>query len=184
MKKVRNIIAFLVLCVFAGISLWGQIPDPPEPPDPVLKKGDVLRFIKTYPLMVEDFEKYEVKMNAESGEMTYPEALKANQEFMGILKKHGWDEHFFLKMQAIALGYVVLTAEDDQQEMDPNIEKQIKEIEANTALSEEMKKQMIEQLKNIKGVMKQQYDMLNRSIHKADLELIKPHIEDLKKLFD
>ena len=184
MKTLRHIIALAVLCVFAGISLWGQIPDPPEPPEPVLVKGDVVRFIKTFPELKEDLDEYGVEMNEESGNTTYPEALKASGEFMAILKKHGWDETFFQKMQTIAMGYLALTAEGDQQDMDSHIEKSIKEIEANTALSAEMKKQMIEQMKNATGAMKQQQQVLKNSVHPKDMELIKPHIEDLKKLFD
>ena len=158
--------------------------DEPEAPKPVLKPGDVKHFIKTFPLLKEELKKFEVKYDGKSGIVTYPEALAASGEFLGILKKHGWDEHFFTKTAAICVGYSMIVAGKAMKNADPQVAKAIKEIESNPHLSDAMKKQMIDQMKTVKGVMKEQQKALKKSAHKADMELIKPHIEDLKKLFE
>jgi hypothetical protein len=150
---------------------------------PVLKKGDVERFIKTFPLLKEEFKKFEVEYDRKAGSVTYPEALKASQEFLGILKKHGWDEHFFTKMATISMGYSMIVTAKELKNTDPQIAKAIKQIESNPHLSDAMKKQMLEQMKQVKGIMKNQQNVMKKNVQKPDMELIKPHIEELKKLF-
>ncbi len=172
-----------VLVILFSLSLM-VLADEPEAPKPVLKKGDVERFIKTFPLLKEDFKKFEVKYDGKSGIVTYPEALAASGEFLGILKKHGWDEQFFTKTAAICVGYSMIVAGKAMKDADPQVAKAMKEIESNPHLSAEMKKQLIEQMKTVKGAMKQQQKALKKSSHKADMELIKPHIQDLKKVFE
>jgi hypothetical protein len=173
---------FVLVILFALSAV--VLADEPEKPKPVLKPGDVKHFIKTFPLLKEDFKKFEVKYDGKSGITTYPEALMVSQEFLSILKKHGWDEHFFAKTAAICVGYSMIVAGKEMKNADPQIAKAMKEIESNPNLSAEMKKQLLEQMKSVKGVMKEQQKAFKRSAHKADMELIKPHIEDLKKLFD
>jgi hypothetical protein len=173
---------FVLVIVFALSSL--VFAEDTEAPKPVLKPGDVKHFIKTFPLLKEEFKKFEVKYNGKSGIITYPEALMVSQEFLGILKKNGWDEHFFAKTAAIAMGYSMIIAGKEMKNADPKVAKAIKDIESNPALSDAMKKQLIEQMKTVKGAMKQQQKVLKKYAHKADMELIKSHIEDLKKVFD
>ena len=158
--------------------------DEPQSPQPLLKPGDVKNFIKTFPLLKEDFKKFDVKYDGKSGIVTYPEALAASQEFQGILKKHGWDEHYFEKTAAICLGYSTIVYGKEMQKVDPAIDKAMKEIESNPNLSAEMKKQLMEQMKSVKGTMKQQQQALKESVNEADMELIKPNIQDLKKIFE
>ncbi len=173
---------FVLVILFVLSSL--VFADEPETPKPVLKPGDVKHFIKTFPLLKQEFKKHEVKYDGASGAMTYPEALKASGEFLGILKKHGWDEHFFAKTAAIAMGYSMIIAGKELKDADPRIAKAIKDIEKNPALSDDMKKTLIKQLTTVKGAMKQQRKVFKTNAHKADMVLIKPHIEDLKKVFE
>ncbi len=173
---------FVLVILFALSSL--VFADEPKAPKPILKPGDVKHFIKTFPLLKEELKKFEVKYDGTSGVMTYPEALQASGEFLGILKKHGWDEHFFAKTAAIAMGYSMIIAGKEMKNADPKVAKAIKEIQSNPHLSDAMKKQLLDQMKTVKGAMKEQQKALKRSAHKADMELIKPHIEDLKKVFD
>lgn len=173
---------FVLVILFALSSM--VFADEPEAPKPVLKPGDVKHFIKSFPLLKEELKKFEVKYDGKAGIVTYPEAIKASSEFLGILKKHGWDEHFFEKTAAICVGYSMIVAGKAMKDADPKVAKAMKEIESNPHLSAEMKKQLIEQMKTVKGAMKQQQKALKKSSHKADMELIKPHIEDLKKVFE
>lgn len=173
---------FVLIILFTLSAML--IADEPEAPKPVLKPGDVKHFIKSFPLLKEELKKYEVKYDGKAGIVTYPEAIKASSEFLGILKKHGWDEHFFEKTAAICLGYSSIVAGKAMKDADPKVAKAMKEIESNPNLSAEMKKQLIEQMKTVKGAMKQQQKVVKKYAHKADIELIKPHIDDLKKVFE
>ncbi len=158
--------------------------DEPQAPRPLLKPGDVKHFIKTFPLLKEDFKKFDVKYDGKAGIVTYPEALAASQEFLGILQKHGWDEHYFEKMASICLGYSMIIADKEMKNVGPEIAKAMKEIESNPHLSAEMKKQLLEQMKSVKSTVKEQQKTLKRTVHQADMELIKPNLEELKKLFE
>jgi hypothetical protein len=173
----------LILVVLFALASF-VIAEDPETPKPLLKKGDVMKFIKTFPLLKKDFDKFGVKHEAKEGSVTYPEALKASAEFRGILKKHGWDEHFFEKTMVIAMGYAGIVYKKGIAEADPKMQKAIKEIKSNTALSDEMKKQLIQSMQAAKGAIKQQSMEFSKRIHKADIELIKPHIEELKKVME
>ena len=83
--------AVVLLSVFCSTSVWSQIPDVP---DPVLEEGDVEQFVETYPQLKADLDEYGVQMDLEAGDLSYDEALKANQEFLAILKKHGWEGRY------------------------------------------------------------------------------------------
>jgi len=181
MKVIRIFITFALLCAFCFSSLWSQIP---EVPDPVLKVGDVEHFIKTFPLLKKDLDEYGVRMNLEDGDMTYNETLKSSQEFLRILKKHGWDENFWVKAQAIFMGVAILSSEEASQESNPQFEETKKQIESNSALSEEMKKQLLEQLAAAQAAMGAQKQSLRRSINPQDLLLVKPHVEALKEIME
>ncbi len=155
-----------------------------ESAKPVLEKGDVERFIKTFPAVKEELEKLGMKYEAEEGDYTVPEAFQASAEFTALLKKHGWDETFFMKMGTIFMGYVSLAHKKEMAQIDPEIEKAIKEIESTAGMSEAMKKQMVERLRATQKMMGGQQGAMQQSVHEADLELIRPMIPELKKLFE
>jgi len=155
-----------------------------ESAEPVLQKGDVERFIKTFPAVKEELEKLGMKYETEDGEYTVPEAIQASAEFTALLKKHGWDETFFMKMGTIFMGYISLAHKKEMAQMDPEIEKAIKEIESTAGVSEAMKKQMVERLRATQKMMGGQQGAMQQSVHEADLELIRPLIPELKKLFE
>jgi hypothetical protein len=176
-SKVVGLVILFALCAI----LFAEKPDAPKP---ILKPGDVKHFIKTFPLLKKEFKKFQLKYDGKAGIITYPDALAASSEFMDILKKHGWDEHFFQKIAAIATGYSMIVAGEGIKNADPQIAKSIKEIESNPHLSDDMKKQLLEQIKNVKGTLQQQQNALKNTSHQEDMELIKPHMEELKKVFE
>jgi hypothetical protein len=151
-----------------------------EPPKPILKKGDVERFIKTFPLLKNDFEKFGAKYETKSGDVTIPEAMKASSEFLAILKKHGWDEHFFQKAGTIMTGYSLIQYGKHMSKAQAEYEKALKDIESNPDIPEAMKEQLKAQLTAAKGMMQRPGDVL-KNIHPEDILLIKPHLEALKK---
>ena len=155
-----------------------------DPPKSILKPGDVKHFIKTFPLLKEDIIKHGIKYDAQDGTITIPEAIKSRNEFLEILKKHGWDEHFFTKMATITLGFQNVQYGAGIKKASPEIEKAIKELEANKALSAEMKEMLKKQMLAAKGIMKSQQEYLKKRIHKADMDLIRPLIKELKKVME
>lgn len=155
-----------------------------EPPKPILKAGDVVRFIKTFPLLKKDMEKFNMKYEAKSGDVTLPEALKVSQEFLGILKKHGWDENYWQKFPTIMLGYSTIVYGKEMKKAESEMEKSLKEIDSNPNIPDSMKKQLKDQLKAAQGMMKTQGGTMQMNIHPQDLKLIKPHVEAIKKVIE
>ncbi len=151
---------------------------------PVLKKGDVKHFIKTFPALKKDMEKFGARTDAKEGSVTVPEAMKASSEFMAILKKHGWDEHFFAKITTIHMGYASIVYKGAMKTAGKEMEKSIAEIKNNTTLSDAMKKQLIESMKTAKGMMKGQTTAFSKRIHKADMMLIRPLVKELKAVIE
>ncbi len=181
MKKRLFTIAAIILLVMP-VFLAAQ--ESKEPPKPILKEGDVARFIKTFPLIKEDFEKLGAKYEARSGDVTVPQALKASQEFLEVLKKHGWDEFFFQKFSTIMLGYSTIVYGKEAQKAQSEMEKSLKEIDSNPNIPESMKKQLKEQLLAAKGAMSMYQETTKKNIHPEDLLLIKPHLKELKAVIE
>ena len=175
-----KILSVVMLFVLSGLVMAAE----PEPPKPLLKKGEVKHFIDTFPLLKKDFEQFGIKYDAKAGSITYPEALAARNEFLKILKKHGWDEHYFDKTAAIILGYSTIVYGAEMEKVDPQLQQSIKEVESNPNLPESMKKQMIEQIKKAKGMLETQAKQLKKQLHKDDMDLIRPHVEAIKKLLE
>jgi hypothetical protein len=155
-----------------------------ESGEPVLQKGDVERFIKTFPVLKEELEKLGMKYEAKEGEYTLPEAIRANAEFNSLLREHGWDETFFMKMGTIFMGYITLAHGKEMEQMDPEIEKAIKEIESTAGMSESMKQQMIARLRATQKMMGGQQGAMQQSVHTLDLALVRLKLPELKELFE
>ncbi|MCP4146935.1 MAG: hypothetical protein GY757_04210 [bacterium] len=177
---------FLCLILLFALSFYSfaDSADKEKEAQTVLKPGDVKQFIKSFPLMKKDFERLGAKYDAKAGNVTVPQALKASSDFMGILKKHGWDEHFFNKMMTIVMGYTSIQYGKGLKKAGAGFEKGIKEIKDNPHLSKAMKEQLIKQMKAATGVMKTQGSQFSRNIHKKDMELISPLVIELKRVLE
>lgn len=179
--KLRLII-ITIICVFA-LPLF-LMPEENQPPKQILQNGDVENFIKTFPSLKKDLNKFDVKYEAKQGNVNFPDALQANQEFMNILGKYGWTETFFLKAATIFVGYSYVVYGKEISKAAPEIEAAIKEIESNKELSKEMKDQIIKQLLASKGIMQTQDQEMKKNIHPNDLELIRPLADQLKTILE
>ena len=177
--KPLSIIAALLLTLVLASYAIAQ-----EAPKPVLESGDVEHFIKTYPQLSEEFEKFGAQYEVESGDLEVPEALKANHEFLGILKKYGWDEQFFQKISVILLGYSAIQYKDELEKAAPGFGEAMKEIESNPALSQEMKEQLMKQMGTAQGALSQQQEMFGTQINPKDMELLRPFADKLKKVIE
>lgn len=175
-------ILFVALIGLALLSV--TLPGDTETGKPILEKGDVLRFIKTFPELKTDFDKLGAEYDARQGQVTYTEAMMASSEFNGILKKHGWDENFWTKVSTIISGYGILAYNLAVGNVDPQLAAALKQIEDNAALSDAMKKQLKEQIMASKGALKEQGKAMLKMVHPKDMALIKPNLDALKKVLE
>jgi len=155
-----------------------------DPPQPILEPGDVKHFIKTFPLLEKDMKDYGFKYEARGGTMTVPEAIQSRNELLEILKKHGWDENFYQKTGVIILGYSSIVYGEEMKKADDAFEESLKEIDSNPHLSDEMKKQLKEQMIAAGSAMKMQGSAFKNRIHPNDLKMISPHIKEIQEVID
>ncbi len=179
MKFIKFVVPVLIfLLTFSGIAKTDPVPEP------VLKKGDIERFIKTWPKLGNDFKKLGMKMDSREGNVTLPEAVRAGNEYLSILKKHGWDENFWTKFTVILQGYSYFEYKKGKKEADSSMSQSMKELEKNPHLSPAMKKQLMANLKMAKGAMDQQGTLFLKNINPKDLAFIKPNLKSIKKVVD
>ncbi len=174
----------VLLLTIVALFLISSLAVAAEPPKPILKKGDVEKFIKTFPALTKDMKNFDTNMDAKEGNITIPEAMIASNEFNAILKKHGWDENFFTTIQTIVMGYSYLVYGDSIKGANAEIAKALKEIDSNPHLSAEMKEQMKAQMKAASGAMATQNVQMKKSIHPLDLAMIKAKIKELKTVLE
>lgn len=153
-------------------------------PEPVLEKGDIEKLLKTWPALEKDMKKFGMKMDTKSGSATIPEAVMAGNEYMSILKKHGWDENFWTKFTVVIQGYSFFQYKKGKKEADSSMSKSMEEIQKNPHLSPEMKKQLMANLKMVKGALEQSAGTLLKNINPSDLAFIKPNIKKIRKVLD
>ena len=155
-----------------------------DPPKPILEPGDVKHFIKTFPLLEKEMKNHGFKYEARGGTMTVPEAIKSRNELFEKLKKHGWDDNFYKKTGVIILGYSSIVYGEEMKKADGAFEESLKEIDSNPHLSDEMKKQLKEQMKAAESAMKMQGSAYKSRIHPNDLKMISPHVKEIQKVID
>ena len=131
-----------------------------------------------------DFRKLGMKMDSRKGNATLPEAVRTGNEYMAILKKHGWDETFWHKFNVVLQGYSYFEYQKGKKEADTSMTEGMKEIQKNPHLSPEMKKQLMANLKKVKGAMEQSAGAFLKNINPADLALIKPKIKEIRNVLD
>ena len=124
-------------------------------PEKQLNSSDVSKFIKTYKPLLADLEAFGDKYSGKEI-LTVPQAMSTSEEAQSILKKHGWNEEYYVTFGVIAMGYSVVKLE--------------KEFEA-------LPKEQQEQMKayNFSGT-------LASSIHPDDLKLIRVNFSALDKI--
>ena len=155
----------LIILLVTGFVFSNQSVKAQNELKPVLKSGDIDRFIDTYESMASEFELLEDEMEDDEDmeNMTYESVLRGfesglgNNEAVAILEKYGWEKSTYgKKIMAIAMGtsyLIVLNHIDDMPE---------------------------EQGKAMTEIYMKQYEVL---VHKDDLKLLKPRIPELEKIF-
>lgn len=146
--------------VFCGSILLAS--EPATPSDsvkkPVLEKGDVERFIQTFPAMAKDFEALGQEFDSRE-DLNALMALSATQQSQAIFTKHGWDpKTFYQKVTAISFGYALL------------------EVEKELANLSEQERAMVQSMMGAQMGLPQ--------VHPQDLEKVRSHQKQLKSFFD
>ena len=159
-KALRTLLILLV----AGFVFSNQSVKAQNELKPVLKPGDIDRFINTYEPMAAEFELLSDEIEEEDSEnMTYDAVLRSfesgldNNEAVAILEKYGWEKSTYgKKIMAIAMGTSYLIVLNHIDEM-----------------PEEQGKAMAE-------IYTKQYKNL---VHEDDMKLLKPRITELEAIF-
>lgn len=151
---------------------------------PMLKAGDVEHFIKTFNVLSKDLKALGAEYDARSGNMSYPDALMANTRFQELLKKHGWDTTFFQKASVIGMAYSVVVYGKEYKKANPEMDKALKEIEANPHLTAEQKKQMRDGIIAAKAGLAAGEQAMTKMVDPADIQLVKPLIAQLKTVLE
>jgi len=150
----RHTITLFALLAFACTS-WVHA----QNPVPVLKKGDVEKFIKTLKPMSKELEAVGVNFDARQNQ-NMSDALQANARVMSIFKKYGWDESYSAKWMAITMGYAKLKME------------------------EQMKNVPAAQREQAMQMMKMAGDQMGGAVADKDLELIRSKYDALNTMME
>ena len=155
----------LIILLVTGLIFSNQSVKAQNELKPVLKSGDIDRFINTYEPMFSEFELLsdEIEDEEDFDNMTYDSVLRSfesgldNNEAVAILEKYGWEKSTYgKKLMAIAMGTTYLIVLNHIDEM-----------------PEEQGKAMAE-------IYTKQYKNL---IHEDDMKLLKPRITELEAIF-
>lgn len=170
MKKITSLL--LILCItFIGIA---QEQEPYK-----LTANDVEHFIENFPGLKSDLENLGAKYDSDDGEITLPEHFNAWSDFDKIAQRRGYKDHTDLiqKFTALMMAYASMKVKVDGK---AEIERQLKEIEANDDLSAEQKQMMKQQLEASLTLMNSYADYYDNS---ANIGVVTQYKDKLDKLF-
>ena len=156
--SIKTTITGWAFALMFGSVICLQASDPKtEDPEPVLSKGDVVKFIETFPEIASKLETLGKSFEAvQSPEQA--EAMLANNEVQSIMQQHGWTpEEFFTKASTISMGFGLVKMQEELAKMPPD------------------QRQMMEQ------IMQQQMPDMN--LHPSDLAKLEPHAKALEAMF-
>ena len=103
---------------------------------------------------------------------------------LSLLKKNGWDESYYVKAGAIILGFSSIIYGEERKKADAAFIESVKEIDSNPHLSEQMKKQIKDQMKVAGDAMKLHDSAFKDRVHPNDMKMIIPYIKDLKRVLE
>ena len=168
------LLSFLIVNIFAQEEEAKQIE---------LTSSDVKTFIQSFPQIVEEFKKLDVKYDAESREFNVSEASDIINEVNAVVRKHGYKDYsdFYIKVGTISMTYAAIKMEKEGVNVQPEIEQAIKEIEKNENYSAEQKKQMIDMLKQ----NSQMLDTMSKDMaDEKNVAVVKPYVDQIETALD
>lgn len=182
--RTRTIVLSVLLILSLAAGLSGQ-----AKPKQVLSNTDLVKFIKDFKAMGEEFDKLGVEMANDpqnlAGAMTdYMNGLKAHAGSKRILAKYGWNDSFFAKFAAIMQSYTALRMEDEFAKAQPEINTAMAEIDNNKDLSAEQKKEYKAQMSAALDQVRVIQKTLNDNVHPSDRSLVKQNRAKLDKVID
>lgn len=148
-----------------------------------LTANDVEHFIKEYPALKGDLEKYGAEYDESTGEFTLPETVKAMSDFNHIIVKHGYKDYedFIVKVSSLMMAYASIVSKEGIAESEVEIKEKIKEIDANPNLTYDQKEMMKNQLQAGLTMMASYSAIYSNS---ANIAVVNQYVDKLKVLFD
>lgn len=168
---------FLFALILLSISLFAQ---KPKTSSPILKKGDVENFVKHFKSIESDFKALDIDYKPESDLEASIAQFNDIEEVNRMVKKYGYKDFadFSTKAWAITACYASIKIESESA---PELQRIQQQIEADENLTPEQKKKALEQLSQGLASMQKAF---SQSTNKEDLEMVKPYMEKLDKLFE
>lgn len=148
-----------------------------------LTKSDVTTFINSFPQILEDFKKLEVKYDSENHEFNMSESSEVLDEINAVVSKYGYKDYveFYTKAATISLTYAALKLEMENANAQPEIEAAIKEIESSDYYTAEQKEQMIAMMKQSSQTIETvSEDMANDK----NIAVVTPYLDQIEKALD
>lgn len=178
----RLLLVAVVLISFLSVNNFAQ--DQEEDIKQIqLTPADVRTFVQSFPQIIEEFEKLDVKYDAENYEFNVSEASEIINEVNAIVRKHGYKDYgdFYLKIATISMTYAAIKLEKEGGDAQPEIEQAIKEIQQSQHYSAEQKEQMISMLKQ----NSQMLDTMSKDMaDEKNIAVVKPYVDQIETALD
>lgn len=112
------------------------------------------------------------------------EGVRVSSRMADYLKKKGWEpERFFYVISHVGAGLVAVTLEEEAPRVQAGLAEAEAEIRDNPYFSEEMKKQLLDQMRQSVAEVKK-LDQAGKEIPEEELKLIRKNRERILKVFD
>ena len=173
----KRLTLLIVACILLSLGQAQQ------PEAYKLTANDIEHFIKHFPGLKADFEKFGAKYDKESGEFTLPEGVKAMSDFNHIITKHGYKtwEDFITKFTSLIMAYSLVKSETSIQQGQVEIQTQMDEINNNPNLTAEQKQMMKQQMEASMALMQGYAQSYSNS---ANVAVAKQYVKKLDELFE
>lgn len=177
-----NRLLVIVVCSlsFLSVNIFAQ---EEEAKQIQLTSSDLKTFVQSFPQIVEEFKKLDIKYDAENYEFNVSEASEIVNEVNAVVRKHGYKDYsdFYIKAGTISMTYAAIKMEKEGVDVQPEIEQAIKEIENNQHYSAEQKKQMIDMLKQ----NSQMLDTMSKDMaDEKNITVVRPYVDQIETALD
>lgn len=144
-----------------------------------LRPGDVEKFVRTYPDMHAQYRSLQVESGSYEGK-----GLQLWRDVTGILNRHGWKHSFWGKLGAIANGVAYLRIEEVKQRGAPGVQSALRGLQQSPFIKDATKRQIRAEVRRAGSDVEQAAASFAQKVHPEDLALLRPHLRELKRVFD
>ena len=148
-----------------------------------LTGSDITRFINSYPDIKEEFEDLGVKYENVNDGFTLPEGVNIMADINRIVEKHGYSDYtdYFTKAGTILTTYAAIKLNEESENLQPELQQAIKEIENNPYYTAEQKEELINAIKESSAALDQAGEEMAGS---KNIEVVKTHFGALEAVLE